>query len=147
MMPDNMYRKIKNKPGEGLGKFLGELELAIMEIVWQREPINVSDVLAVLNTQKHNLAYTSVMTVMSRLVEKGWLKAEKHGRAFFYRAVHSRKQAESAAVGDVVRALLSDFGDVAVAEFIKELDGISTDTLNRLAELGREIEKDNDEQA
>ena len=144
-MPDNMYRKIKNKSGQGLQKFLGELELAVMEVVWQREPISVSDVLAVLNNDERNLAYTSVMTVMSRLAEKGWLKAEKHGRAFFYRAVHSRKQAESAAVGDVVRALLSDFGDVAVAEFIKELDGISPETLNRLAELSRENGEDNEE--
>ncbi|MBI1281335.1 MAG: BlaI/MecI/CopY family transcriptional regulator [Anaerolineaceae bacterium] len=146
-MPDNMYRKIKNKPGQGLQKFLGELELAVMEVIWEREPLNVADVLATLNKQKHNLAYTSVMTVMSRLVEKGWLKAEKRGRAFFYRTVYSRQEAEAAAVGDVVRALLRDFGDVAVAEFIKELDGISPHTLNRLAELGREIEKDNDEQA
>lgn len=145
MMPDNMYRKIKNKPGNRLEKFLGELELAIMEIVWEREPIKVSDVLTVLNNQKHHLAYTSVMTVMSRLVEKGWLKAEKHGRAFFYCTVHSRQEAEATAVGDVVRALLNDFGDVAVAEFIKELDGISPETLNRLAELSRENGEDNEE--
>lgn len=144
-MPDSLYRKIKNKPGKGLEKFLGELELAIMEVVWQQEPISVSDVLAALNNQKHTLAYTSVMTVMSRLVEKGWLKAEKRGRAFFYHTVHSRQEAEAAAVGDVVRALLSDFGDVAVAEFIKELDGISPETLNRLAELSRENGEDHDE--
>ncbi len=143
-MPDNLYRKVTNKPGKGLGKFLGELELAIMEVVWQREPINVSDVLAVLNNQKHNLAYTSVMTVMSRLVEKKWLKAEKRGRAFFYYSVYSRQEAEAVAVGDVVRALLNDFGDVAVAEFIKELDEISPETLTRLAELSREAEDNND---
>jgi predicted transcriptional regulator len=144
-MPDSLYRKIKNKPGKGLEKFLGELELAIMEVVWQREPISVSDVLATLNNQKHTLAYTSVMTVMSRLVEKGWLKAEKRGRAFFYQAVHSRQEAEATAVSDVVKALLNDFGDLAVVEFIKELDEISPDALSRLAELSREIGEDNDE--
>lgn len=144
-MPDEIYRKVKNKSRKRLEKFLGNLELAIMEIVWQREPISVSDVLTVLNNDEHNLAYTSVMTVMSRLVDKGWLKAEKRGRAFFYYSVYSRQEAEAVAVGDVVRALLNDFGDVAIAEFIKELDGISPETLNRLAELSRENGADNDE--
>ncbi|MEZ4666480.1 MAG: BlaI/MecI/CopY family transcriptional regulator [Anaerolineae bacterium] len=125
-------------------KFLGELELAIMEIVWNQQPISVSEVLTILNTQQRKLAYTSVMTVMSRLVEKGWLKTEKRGRAYIYRAVQSRSEAEATAVGEVVRALLNDFGEVAVAQFIKELDEISPEALVRLAALGDEAETTDD---
>lgn len=139
-----LYRMVKNKSGKGLRKFLGELELAIMEIVWNQQPISVSEVLTILNTQQRKLAYTSVMTVMSRLVEKGWLKTEKRGRAYIYRAVQSRSEAEATAVGEVVRALLNDFGEVAVAQFIKELDEISPEALVRLAALGDEAETTDD---
>lgn len=146
-MPQRLYRNVKKKPGKGLEKFLGELELAIMELVWEREPVTVSDILAVLNEQERNLAYTSVMTVMSRLAEKGWLKVEKRGRAYVYRAVHSREEAEAAAVGQVVRALLRDFGDLAVVQFLKELDETHPDQLARLAKLARGAEENHEEQA
>lgn len=143
-MPDPKYTKAKN-PSKGLEKFLGELQLAIMEIVWERQPVSVSDVLRVINEQNRNLAYTTVMTIMSRLADKGWLVAEKRGRAFFYRAVHSRAEAEMAAVGEVVRALLEDFGEVAIAQFVKELDEIDPTQLSRLAELTREVEQNDDQ--
>lgn len=143
-MPDPKYTKAKNS-SRGLEKFLGELQLAVMEIVWERQPVSVADVLRVLNEQNRNLAYTTVMTIMSRLADKGWLVTEKRGRAFFYRAVHSRTEAETAAVGEVVRALLEDFGEVAIAQFVKELDEIDPTQLSRLAEMTREVEP-NDEQ-
>ena len=137
-MPNSKYTKAKN-PSKGLEKFLGELQLAVMEVVWERQPISVSEVLNALNEQR-NLAYTTVMTIMSRLAEKGWLVSEKRGRAYFYQAARSREEAEAAAVGEVVRALLEDFGEVAIAQFVKELDEINPHQLSRLAELAREVE-------
>jgi len=141
-MPNSKYMKAKN-PSKGLEKFLGELQLAVMEVVWERQPISVSEVLNALNAQR-DLAYTTVMTIMSRLAEKGWLVLEKRGRAYFYQAARSREEAEAAAVGEVVRALLEDFGEVAIAQFVKELDEIDPQQLSRLAELAREVES-NDE--
>jgi len=141
-MPPGLYRK----PGKGLEKFLGQLELEIMEIVWNRGTATVTEVQAALNQQDHELAYTTVMTVLARLAEKGWLMAEKQGRAFSYRATHSRQVAEAQAVGGVLRALLQDFGEVAVAQFVKELDEIAPEQMTRLAQLLQEMEQD-DEQA
>lgn len=145
-MPDKTYRRIKGSSGKGLEKFLGELQLAVMEIVWNHQSVNVSDVLNILNQQQQrNLAYTTVMTIMSRLAEKGWLIPEKRGRAYFYQAARSRDEAEAEAVGEVVRGLLEDFGELAIAQFVKELDEIDPNHLSRLAELAREVEQ-NDEQ-
>ena len=143
-MPNPKYTKAKN-PGKGLEKFLGILQLAVMEVVWERQPVSVSEVLNALNQQQRNLAYTTVMTIMSRLAEKGWLVSEKRGRAFFYRTVHSREEAEATAVGAVVRALLEDFGEVAIAQFVKELDEIDPTQLSHLAELAREVEQNDDQ--
>ena len=144
-MSDDLYRRAKNTNVKGLEKFLGELELAVMNVVWSREPATVSDVLETLHQEKERqLAYTTVMTIMSRLTEKGWLEAEKQGRAFSYRAMHSRQEAEAAAVRSVVRALLEDFGDVAVTQFVKELDDIDPNQLVRLAKLADEPEEADD---
>lgn len=145
-MPHSLYERMKRPSRRGLEKFLGELELAVMEVVWKHQPVSVSDVLTLLKQKKNNLAYTTVMTVMRRLSEKGWLKAAKRGRAYLYQAAHSREETEAVAVGQVVRALLHDFGDVAVAQFVKELDEIDPDQLTRLAELAREVEPSEDEQ-
>lgn len=134
-MSRQRIRKLNQSPGKGLEKFLGELELEVMEIVWQRGTATVSDVQEVLNEQNHELAYTTVMTIMSRLVEKGWLLAEKQGRAFAYQAVNSRKEAEAQAVGGILRTLIEDFGEIAVAQFVKQLDEIDPEQLARLAQL------------
>ena len=137
-MPRKVNFKIDPAAGKGLKQFLGELELAIMEAVWDHAPITVAEVVARLEQANRSLAYTTVMTVMSRLTEKGWLSAEKGGRAYAYRPVHSREKAEAAAVGEVVRALLRDFGAVAVAQFVKELDELDRTQLAKLAELAKE---------
>ena len=108
-MPDETYRRTTRNSGKGLEKFLGDLQLAVMEVIWEGQPVSVSDVLNTLNQQNRELAYTTVMTIMSRLAEKGWLVSEKRGRAFFYRAVHSREEAEVGAVGEVVRAVIHAF--------------------------------------
>jgi predicted transcriptional regulator len=144
-MPTKPY-PIFHKSGEGLGKFLGELELVVMDLIWAREHVSVSDIVTALHAQGRMLAYTSVMTVMNRLTEKGWLIAEKQSKAYSYRASQSREAAEAAAVGEVVRMLLRDFGDVAVVQFLKELDEIAPHQLARLAELGREGDSQEHEQ-
>ena len=145
-MPRPPYRKIKQSLGKGLENFLGELELAVMEVVWDQGATTVAKVLAALNQTGRALAYTTVMTVMSRLADKGWLTAEKEGRAFLYHPSYSRQEAEAQAVGSILRNLIADFGEVAVAQFVKELDDIAPEQLDRLADLLQNLEQD-DEQA
>lgn len=146
-MTDELYRKAQNKNARGLEKFFGELELVVMNLVWDLESATVSDVLEQLNQEKdRHLAYTTVMTIMSRLVEKGWLISEKKGRAYVYQTVYSRQDAEAAAVGSVLRALLEDFGEVAVAQFVRELDGIDPDQLAQLAQLAEESDNNDENQ-
>ena len=60
------------------------------------------------------LAYTTVMTVMSRLADKGALRRRPQGRSYVYEAT----AADSA--GLAVRGVLRDFGDAAMAQFVEE---------------------------
>jgi predicted transcriptional regulator len=137
--------KIKEDRPSGLEKFLGALELVVMEAVWQREWASVWDVLEILNRQGRNLAYTTVMTILNRLKKKGWLTTIKAGRAYLYQAARSRQEAEAEAVGSVMRALLQDFGEIAIAQFVRELDEIDPEQLNRLAELAQQAGREKNE--
>ncbi|WP_344321051.1 BlaI/MecI/CopY family transcriptional regulator [Streptomyces macrosporus] len=69
---------------------LGELEDAVMTRVWRwNRPVTVREVLDDLRRERP-IAYTTVMTVMDNLREKGWVRREREGRAYRYEAVSTR---------------------------------------------------------
>jgi predicted transcriptional regulator len=116
--------------GPDLEKILGPLEAQVMTVVWRAGgPMTVRDVLNKLNKDpRPNLAYTTVMTVMSRLAEKEVLRRRAEGRGYVYEA----------AVGDAaelaVRNVLRDFGKAALAHFVDEVRA-DPDALRRLERL------------
>ena len=65
-MSKQMCRKLATNPGHGVEKLLGELEAAIMDILWARGQATVREVLDELSSTR-SLAYTTVLTIMSRL--------------------------------------------------------------------------------
>jgi predicted transcriptional regulator len=132
-----MSNKGKSASTHGLEKFLGELEMAVMEVVWEFQPVSVAAVLNQLNSGERTWAYTTIMTIMSRLATKGWLVTEKQGRALIYHAAQTREEAEVKMAGDIVRNLLADFGEVAIAQVARELDRLDPSQLVRLADLAR----------
>jgi len=98
---------------------LGPLEAEVMQILWAtEEPLAVRSVLETLNRRrKPALAYTTVMTVLSRLAEKQILNRTRAGRGFVYEAAAP----DEAAIA--VRELVRDYGDAAVAHFVDEARG------------------------
>jgi predicted transcriptional regulator len=103
--------------GERLSrKDFGPLESEVMDAVWRAaRPVTVREVIDDLNgCRSEPLAYTTVMTVMSRLAEKDVLSRRKAGRGYVYEA--NAADAAGIAVKDVLRA----YGDVAVAHFVDE---------------------------
>ncbi|WP_203605326.1 BlaI/MecI/CopY family transcriptional regulator [Streptomyces sp. SID8014] len=69
---------------------MGELEDAVMTRVWKwNRPVTVREVLEDLQ-QERSIAYTTVMTVMDNLYQKGWVRREAEGRAYRYTAVSTR---------------------------------------------------------
>ena len=134
-MPLKSLLNRMRRPGKGAEKLLGELELAVMRVLWSRDSATVRDVLAVI-TQDRTLAYTTVKTVMGRLVNKGLLAAEKHGRTHHYRASYTREALEAQAAGQVVQSLITDFGgEIALRQFVQGLAETHPDQLAQLARL------------
>lgn len=121
--------------GKGVEKLLGELELAIMRIVWARDTVTVRDVLDAL-TQTRPLAYTTVMTIMSRLADKGLLTTTKQGKTYQYRAALTPEAFKAQAVGRAVQSLLIDFGgELAISQFVEQLSAVDSGQLQQLAEM------------
>jgi BlaI family transcriptional regulator, penicillinase repressor len=100
-------------------------ELAIMKVVWKLDKATVRDVHDHL-TRRRDLAYTTVMTMMKILEEKGYLRKTRLDRAYVYRATKPRTQ--------VVGAMVRDFLD-------RVFDGSATPLLLHLARE-RKLTKD-----
>jgi predicted transcriptional regulator len=77
-------------------------ELEIMHVVWGLEQATVRDVYEALR-ERRKIAYTSVMTVMGILEQKGYLKKKREERAHLYRPARPRAQ--------VLRGMVQDFVD------------------------------------
>lgn len=107
-------------------KILGELESEIMETAWKIGPASVRDVLSRLAKRK-KIAYTTVMTVMSRLHDKGILrrKLDKSG-AFVYLPVKDKQSFLAQASEEIIRSFLKEYGDVAVAQFVDIIEAADT---------------------
>lgn len=92
------------------------LELLCLRALWSLEEANVKQVQKVV-AESRPLAYTTIMTVLDRLVRKGKLSRRKAGRAFVYRPQESREEMRRVAV----RELLEGFFDGSEQELLRFL--------------------------
>lgn len=116
-------RRLKRARRGGANTFLGPLETAVMERLWKRRRATVRDVVDDLGKSRA-LAYTTVMTIMTRLHAKGLLARERDGKTYVYRPAFSRDEHRARLSRDLVRGLVDEFGDVALAQFTAELDSV-----------------------
>lgn len=118
------------RPGAERGGVLGPLESQVMDILWDSgEPMTVREVLDRANRdRREQLAYTTVMTVMSRLAEKGILRRRREGRGYAYEPTADDR------AGIAVRHVVREFGDAAMAHFVEEARA-DPDALRRLRRL------------
>jgi predicted transcriptional regulator len=71
---------------------ISETEQAVLKVLWDRGPGTVREVLAALSEQGHSWAYTTVQTLLTRLLAKGYVAADRSGPAHVYRAAVSRDE-------------------------------------------------------
>ncbi len=122
----------------GPDRFLGPLESAVMDRMWARRKATVREIVDDIG-KRRDLAYTTVMTIMSRLHEKGLLVRERDGKGYLYRPAFSRDEHRARLSRELVRGLVDEFGDVALAQFAAELDTVDAShrsVLKKLASKG-----------
>ncbi|MBI2755917.1 MAG: BlaI/MecI/CopY family transcriptional regulator [Chloroflexi bacterium] len=126
--------------GGGLDRLLGGLEREIMELLWLRGETSVRDVFEALNARRsegRQLAYTTVMTVMARLADKGLLARHLVGKAHAYRVTCSRDMFLASASENLARQLVEDFGEAAIAGFVNVLQRVAPERLAALRRRAR----------
>jgi len=104
-------------------------EAEVMNVIWSHKAVTVQDVVDAI---PRTLAYTTVMTTMKILEDKGFIKrGEKRGRAFVYRAIVSYESAS----GNTVSELANRFFDGSVKSMVLSLLKTRQITKEDLTEL------------
>ncbi len=113
---------------------LGPLESELLNIIWDSKRLSATDIHdRILTDPDRELAYGSVMTVLRRLEQKGWVNCEKEGRTLYWQARISRDEAQSLAAYHQLNRFL-EVGDAdIVAAFANDLDRTSMDKIEAIA--------------
>ena len=123
--------KRQRQSRDPVARYLGNLQGAVMEIFWRRESATVREVADELN-KKRSLAYTTVLTLVSRLWSRGLLKREPEGRGFRYWAAKSRDDFLAELSDELIDRLFTDFGALGVARVGERLSELSAQEKQRL---------------
>jgi predicted transcriptional regulator len=93
-----------------------------MEEVWRREQTSVREVMEALNGRgEADRAYTTYMTIMSRLDSKGILSRRREGKTDFYRAVYTRDRYADLRARAAIDSVVDQFGDVALTHIARQM--------------------------
>jgi predicted transcriptional regulator len=103
-----------------------------MEILWQKGKATVADVTSALPPPP--IAYSTVLTTMRILEQKGYVSHEEDGRAYLYRPLVARDEAAKSAIGQLVDRFFKDnSGELALRLVAQERP--SDEELRRLKAL------------
>jgi predicted transcriptional regulator len=93
-------------------------ELEVLQVLWERGPSTVREVMTVLNEERPR-AYTSVMSLMNVMVEKGLLRQKPKGRAFEYWAKVSQDKIQSRMVRELLGRAFDGSASALVAHLLE----------------------------
>ena len=94
-------------------------ELEILQVIWDRGPSTVREVMNALNERKRR-AYTSIMSLMTVMTEKDQLRQKPKGRAFVYSAKISRAKTQSRLVKDLLSRAFDGSASTLVAQLLQQ---------------------------
>lgn len=109
-------------------------ELELMKIVWPHtDGVTVRDVYEELRTRR-SIAYTSVMTTMKTLEEKGYLKATQQDRAYVYKPAQPKAKVIKALVRDFVERVFNGSSQPLVVHLLED-DQFTEDELREITKM------------
>jgi len=115
---------------------LGELQRAVIEIIWELGEASVHQVRQQL-VRKKKLAYTTILTAMQKLEKAGWLRHRAKGKVYIYFPTRSREEAGSTSVLKFVERMFDGDAVLMFQHLMRE--GKLSD--KELVELRKTIDK------
>lgn len=112
---------------------LTDAELRLMNVIWARGASTVNDVLEALDHDPP-LAYSTVLTTLRILEEKGYLDHQKDGRAFVYSPCVPREEAQQSALQSLLSRFFSGSAELLVHNLLSQ-EKLNRSELKRLKKM------------
>ncbi len=109
---------------------LGERELDVMTVLWQRTSGTVAEVQEALSA---TLAYTTVLTILRNLEAKGFVRREEEGRAHRYFPKVKQRAAQQRAVRRLIDTLFRGSPEALLSQLVDDHE-LSPEELRRIAQ-------------
>ncbi len=119
---------------------LGQLQRAVMEIIWSRGEATVHQVRDRLDREKE-LAYTTILTTLQKLERAGWLEHRAEGKSYVYVPKRSREQAGAGSVRGFLKRVFDGNAVAMFQHLIREGD-LSEEELKELRRIIDEKRKE-----
>jgi predicted transcriptional regulator len=118
---------------------LHELEAEVMEEMWARGEASVREVMEALNADSDKeRAYTTYMTIMTRLDGKGLLERRREGKTDFYTPLYTRDQYADLRARAELDSVVDQFGELALAHIARQWARLDPQRRRALQRLARE---------
>jgi BlaI family transcriptional regulator, penicillinase repressor len=116
-------------------------ELEVLRVLWKRGSATVRQILEAL---PHDRAYTSVMSLLNVMYEKGLVSRGPEGRAFRYAACEGPERTQRSMVGDLLRRVFDGSAERLVARLLEQADPSAEelDAIHRLIEERQQGKED-----
>jgi len=117
---------------------LTEVELELMDILWQKGSATVGEMVEALPKDRP-LAYSSVLTMMRILEQKGYVEHEKESRAYIYRPLIDRREAQKSVISYLLKRFFNDSPELLVVNLLEheEIGAAEIKRLKRLIERSK----------
>jgi predicted transcriptional regulator len=121
---------------------LGELQHAIMRVLWQRDEATVAEVHEALREER-GLAPTTIATMLRKMEDKGVVDHRVEGRHFIYRPVISEDEVRTSMVGELLDRLFAGDPAALVSHLVNDhdLEDEEMDRLRALLEAAEEKDR------
>ena len=119
---------------------LGDAELEVLVQLWDGGSQTVREVMNRLHRRDRPLAYTTVLTVLTRLEQKGFVKSDKSGMAYVYRPTVSRAKITKSRLGSLIEQLYDGAAGPLVLQLMREKK-FSPDEIAELQKLIDQVDK------
>jgi len=117
----------------------GELEMQVMDILWTCHNCTINDVWQTFR-KKHKIAYTTVATILHRLLAKGLVGRKKDKNYHIYFTTLSKEAYSSNVVNNFLDKAVRNFGDVALTSFAAGIDRLPKEKRNHFVKLLQKYE-------
>ncbi|MFQ6082053.1 MAG: BlaI/MecI/CopY family transcriptional regulator [Candidatus Aminicenantia bacterium] len=127
--------KFSFKPEKkGFNQLLGKLEEKILLVLWQEKEVTGREIFEKISQEK-KIAYTTVLTVLDRLVKKGLVIKDKKGEVYSYRAAFNKNEFTDYISQQILRGVFDLSERATFSSFVEILSEFDPQRLDLLSSI------------